>query len=116
MVGSGIQGLDVMTNGGLPQGSVTLVAGGAGTGKTLFSLHFVVAGVAAGEPALYVTFQETPEHLKAIAEGFGWDLGKYVDQGLLELLYTSPVEMGVDEHTEAIKDAIAGLWKSEILS
>jgi circadian clock protein KaiC len=106
MVGSGIQGLDVMTNGGLPQGSVTLVAGGAGTGKTLFSLHFVVAGVAAGEPALYVTFQETPEHLKAIAEGFGWDLGKYVDQGLLELLYTSPVEMGVDEHTEAIKDAI----------
>jgi circadian clock protein KaiC len=106
MVSSGIQGLDAMTNGGLPKGSVTLTAGGAGTGKTLLSLHFVMAGVLAGKPALYVTFQETPEHLKNIATGFGWDLGKFVDQGLLKILYTSPVEMGVDEHTEAIKDAI----------
>jgi circadian clock protein KaiC len=89
-----------MTKGGLPQGSVTLVAGGAGTGKTLLSLHFAMAGVYTGEPALYVTFQETPEHLKAIAEGFGWDLGAYIEQGLLEILYSSPVEMGVDEHTE----------------
>jgi circadian clock protein KaiC len=106
MVSSGVQGLDAMTKGGLPQGSVTLVAGGAGTGKTLLGLHFAMAGVRSGEPALYVTFQETPEHLKAIAEGFGWDLGTYVEQGLLQILYTSPVEMGVDEHTEAIKDAI----------
>ncbi len=105
--GSGVQGLDAMTKGGLPQGSVTLVAGGAGTGKTLLSLHFAMAGMSAGEPALYVTFQETPEHLKAIAEGFSWDLGAYVEQGMLEILYTSPVEMGVDEHTESIKDAIA---------
>lgn len=106
VVGSGVQGLDAMAKGGLPQGSVTLVAGGAGTGKTLLGLHFVMAGVAAGEPALYVTFQETPEHLKNIARGFGWDLGTFVDRGLLEILYTSPVEMGVDEHTEAIKEAI----------
>ncbi|MCG6860457.1 MAG: hypothetical protein LJE70_04135 [Chromatiaceae bacterium] len=106
VVGSGVQGLDAMAKGGLPQGSVTLVAGGAGTGKTLLGLHFVMAGVTAGEPALYVTFQETPEHLKNIARGFGWDLGTFVDKGLLEILYTSPVEMGVDEHTEAIKDAI----------
>ena len=114
-VGSGVHGLDAMSKGGLPQGSVTLVAGGAGTGKTLLSLHFVVAGITAGEPALYVTFQETPEHLKNIARGFGWDLGRYIDRGLLKILYTSPVEMGVDEHTESIKDAIAAVGARRVV-
>lgn len=107
MVQTGVAGLDRMTNGGVPRGSVTLAAGGAGTGKTLLCLHFIMNGVAAGEPGLFVAFQETPNHLKAIAQGFGWDLGKYIEQGLLKILYTSPVEMGVDEHTQVIKDAIA---------
>ena len=105
-VSTGIPGLDEMTRGGIPSGTVTLTAGGAGTGKTLVSLHFVMEGARQGEPGLYVTFQETPDHLKATARGFGWDMEDFVRQGLLKVLYTSPVEMGVDEHTQTIKWAI----------
>jgi circadian clock protein KaiC len=105
-VSTGIPGLDEMMRGGIPRGTVTLTAGGAGTGKTLVSLHFMVKGAQENEPGLYVTFQETPDHLKATARGFGWDLEDFIQRGLLKVLYTSPVEMGVDEHTQTIKAAI----------
>jgi circadian clock protein KaiC len=106
VISTGVAGLNEMTRGGIPRGTVTLTAGGAGTGKTLVSLHFVVEGARQNEPGLYVTFQETPDHLKATARGFGWDLEDFIQRGLLKVLYTSPVEMGVDEHTQAIKVAI----------
>jgi circadian clock protein KaiC len=41
---TGIQGLDEVTNGGLPRGRPTLVCGGAGSGKTLLAASFVVNG------------------------------------------------------------------------
>lgn len=106
LVGAGVAGLDTMMGGGIPRNSVTLVAGGAGTGKTLISLHFLMEGVHRKEPGLFVTFQETPEHIMHIAKGYGWDLKKAIQDGLLSILYTSPVEMGVDEHTAAIEKAI----------
>lgn len=114
-VSTGIQGLNDMMRGGIPRGTVTLTAGGAGTGKTLISLHFILEGIAQGEPGLYVSFQETPDHLKSITEGFGWHLDDFIEQGLLKLLYTSPVEMGVDEHTAAIKEAIAEIGAQRVV-
>jgi circadian clock protein KaiC len=57
--GSGIRGLDEITRGGLPAGRVTLVAGEAGTGKTVLGLQFLVAGAREfGEPGVLVTFEE----------------------------------------------------------
>jgi predicted aminopeptidase len=41
---SGIAGLDVMTDGGLPRGRTTLLVGGAGSGKTILALQFLVHG------------------------------------------------------------------------
>jgi len=42
---TGIQGFDQITDGGLPQGRITLIVGGPGTGKTLFAMQFLVNGV-----------------------------------------------------------------------
>ncbi len=91
---TGVAGLDEMLQGGFPQGSITLIAGGAGVGKTLLSLHFAINGIERGEPCLFVSFQETPSHLRALAGGFGWHLAQLEAQGLLKLFYTSPVELG----------------------
>ena len=41
---TGISGLDEITFGGIPQGRPTLVCGGPGCGKTLFSMEFLVKG------------------------------------------------------------------------
>ena len=112
---SGIPGLDEMLEGGYPRSSVTLVVGGAGSGKTLTGLEFIVQGVEAGEPGLMVTFQETPGHLASVARGFGWDLEAMQASGLLRLLYSSPVELSVDEHTAMIKDAIQEMGAKRVV-
>ena len=119
-ISTGISGLDEMFSGGIPEGTATLVAGGAGVGKTLVGLHFIIQGIQQGEPGVLVTFQETPEQLFTIAKGFGWDLPalcKVVD-GLcpvLKLLYTSPVELSVDEHAMLIKSAIQEIGAKRVV-
>ena len=59
---TGIDGLDEITGGGLPQGRPTLVCGGPGCGKTLLAMEFLVRGATAfDEPGAFIAFEETPE-------------------------------------------------------
>ncbi len=65
---TGIRGLDEITGGGLPRGRTTLVAGGAGSGKTLLGLQFLVAGAReCGEPGVLLTFEESTARVSATA-------------------------------------------------
>lgn len=114
-VPTGIEGLDRMTNGGLPKNSVTLLAGGSGVGKTITALHFIIEGVRLGEPGVYVTFQETMGHLNSSAKRFGWDLEEMERKKLLKVLYTSPVEMSVDQHTELIRNVAADIGAKRLV-
>lgn len=111
---TGVPGLDEMLFGGIPRGTATLVAGGAGTGKTLLGLHFIMAGVVAGEPGVFVTFQETPSQLQTIAKSFGWDLEKMEKEKKLKVLYTSPVELSVDEHAMLTRDTVREIGAKRI--
>jgi circadian clock protein KaiC len=102
----GLPELDTMLEGGLPAGSTTMVAGSAGTGKTIIGLHFIIAGTRSGQPGVIVTLQENPVQLQGIAKSFGWDLQALQAQGLLVHLYHSPVELQPDIHATLIKDAV----------
>jgi circadian clock protein KaiC len=74
-VSSGIQGLDEITGGGLPAGRPTLIAGAAGSGKTLFSLEFLVRGATDyGEPGVFMAFEERAEELVKNVASLGFDL------------------------------------------
>jgi circadian clock protein KaiC len=108
-VSTGIVGLDEMTLGGLPKGSSTLVAGGAGTGKTTLALHFLVEGAKNKEPGVMVTFQENESQLENIGKGFGWDLRKYKDKSLLKIIHTPPIELNIDEHILLLKKNLKGI-------
>ncbi|MGZ7048209.1 MAG: ATPase domain-containing protein, partial [Methanobacterium sp.] len=61
---TGIDGLDDVTGGGLPQGRPTLICGAAGCGKTIFAMEFIIHGAEMGEPGLFVSFEERTEDLK----------------------------------------------------
>lgn len=70
-----IQGLDEITGGGLPKGRPTLVCGGAGCGKTLFAMEFLVRGATQyNEPGVFISFEETEEELTANVASLGFDL------------------------------------------
>jgi circadian clock protein KaiC len=61
---SGISGFDQITRGGLPSGRTSLVCGGAGCGKTLFAIEFLVKGALLyGEPGVFIAFDETQDEL-----------------------------------------------------
>ena len=64
-----------MTHGGLPRGRTTLVVGGPGCGKTIFSMQFLVHGAqACDEPGIFVAFEETIGRIRVNMAGFGWDI------------------------------------------
>lgn len=78
---SGIRGFDEITGGGLPRGRPTLVCGGAGCGKTLFALEFLVRGaVDHGEPGVFVSFEETEAEIAVNAASLGFDVARLVAQ------------------------------------
>ena len=72
---SGIRGFDEVTGGGLPKGRPTLVAGGAGSGKTLFSMEFLIRGALEyGEPGVFMSFEESAGELAQNVASLGFDL------------------------------------------
>jgi len=83
---TGVQGLDGMLGGGFPPGSIVLVCGGPGAGKTILSLQYTAAAVGRGEPCVYVSLEEAMEKKKRYAEAFGWDLDSALKDGLLSVL------------------------------
>ncbi len=71
---TGLPGLDEVLHGGLISGRAYLVRGGPGTGKTTLGLHFLRAGVAAGEPGLLISLESSEAQLREDAAGQGLDL------------------------------------------
>ena len=81
---SGVAGLDEVTGGGLPRSRTTLVCGGAGCGKTLMGVQFLVRGALDhGEPGVLMVFEETAAALQQNVASLGWDLDDLVDRELL---------------------------------
>ena len=69
--------MDEITGGGLPSGRPTLVSGGAGSGKTLFGLEFLVRGATQySEPGVFISFEETIPDLTKNAASLGFDLDR----------------------------------------
>ncbi len=78
---TGIQGLDEITGGGLPQGRTTLVCGGPGCGKTLLATEFLVRGALQyDEPGVFMAFEETAEDLAKNVASLGIDLKGLIEQ------------------------------------
>lgn len=111
---TGIVALDNLLSGGLPQNKVFLVCGEAGTGKTIFCLQYVLAGMTRGENAVYVSIDEKPSHLLEDAESLGWDLKEYVDEKKIALLDVTPyftnVRMGKEKAVD-VRQLVTELTK-----
>lgn len=76
-VATGIEGLDLITEGGLPRGRTTLVTGSAGSAKTVFAVQFLAEGIRNGEPGVFVTFEEAPADIRTNMRGLGWDVAAW---------------------------------------
>jgi KaiC domain protein len=89
----GIEGLDEMILGGIPERSLMVAIGGAGTGKTTFGLQFLHRGLAAGDRGVYITLEESRDSIVRTADEKGWSFSEYVADDDLAVIDLDPVEM-----------------------
>ncbi len=99
---TGSPAIDKMMDGGIYKGSVTLVSGISGTGKTVLSVQFLTNAIAAGHKGLLVSLDEHPAQLIRNAKSLGFDLQALVDAGKLFIHYESPLELELDVHFDRI--------------
>lgn len=115
-VSTGVAGLDEMLGGGMPEGSILLVSGGAGTGKTILSLQYIVSAVSRGEPCVYISLEESMKKKIEYAKAFGWDLQKAIDDNMLDVLdlYMIPQSQGYVELYERVRGKLQFTLEKEI--
>jgi circadian clock protein KaiC len=98
---TGIQGFDEITGGGLPTGRPTLICGGAGCGKTLFGMEFIVRGAMQfNEPGVFMSFEETNEELTKNVASLGFDLDDLVKQKKIVLEHVHIERSEIEETGE----------------
>jgi KaiC/GvpD/RAD55 family RecA-like ATPase len=91
-ISTGVKGLDEMLGGGVPFERSILVCGGPGSGKTILGIQFLYKGIVEhNENGLYVSLDESPEHLKQDMAAFGWNLEKLESKQKLAIVDASPI-------------------------
>lgn len=106
---TGVPGFDDLFEHGIPQGNTVLVAGGAGSGKTIFCLQTLAYHAAKGDKCFYMSFEESEDRLKQHMKEFGWNADKMVKEGKLKIQRTNPFDI-----TRNV-DALLAQQKGELL-
>ena len=88
---TGIAGFDSISEGGLPSQRATLVAGTAGSAKTVFAVNYLAAGITqAKENGVFVTFEDSVGDVRRNMEGFGWDIAQWEKEGKWAFVDAAP--------------------------
>jgi KaiC/GvpD/RAD55 family RecA-like ATPase len=106
---TGVPGFDELFEKGIPKGSAVLVAGGAGSGKTIFCLQTFAFNASRGKKCLYMSFEESEERLTNHMKDFGWNAEKLIKSGQLKIQRFSPFDI-----TRSV-DAMLAKEKGELL-
>lgn len=105
-VTSGNKILDEMCGGGYLKGSIVLISGATGTGKTLLVTEFMKGGIESGERSMFFAFEESTEQIIRNASGWNIDLKKMEGEENLQLIALYPEVLNLEEHLIEIKKKI----------
>jgi len=98
---TGISGLDEVTEGGLPRGRPTLICGGAGSGKTLLAMEFIIRGITEfHEPGVFMAFEETAEDLARNVASLGFDVHALIAKKKMAIDYVHIERSEIEETGE----------------
>ena len=113
---TGIDGLDEMLGGGVPDKSITLLCGGPGVGKTILTLQYMMTAVERGEPCVYLSLEEPMVKKIENAKAFGWDIAKAEETDKIASLdiYMVPHSQGVVEPIDRRRGKIQFSIENEI--
>ncbi|MDH4161591.1 MAG: circadian clock protein KaiC [Nitrospirota bacterium] len=88
---TGIEGFDMISEGGLPKGRTTLIAGTSGSAKTVFAVQFLSEGIVKNDEAgVFVTFEEPPDDIRKNVMSLGWNVADWEQEGKWAFVDASP--------------------------
>jgi len=121
---TGISALDNIISGGIPRGTITLVSGPPGSGKTILCCQFLYEGIKNGEKCLFFTIDKKVEGLLDQTSQLGLDFQPAIDEGRAKFLYldihkklvyeTMANEILSDEYDRVVLDSITPLSEMPI--
>ncbi len=101
-VSTGVRGVDAMLDGGLWNGSLNLVSGPPGTGKSVLAQHFIDSGLRAGENCLLLSIKNTPDQILAQAQSLQMDWSAAYRSGALLIRHHDPTTLCVEEMIDGL--------------
>jgi circadian clock protein KaiC len=105
---SGIPGLDKLMTTGMRHGDATLIMGPSGVGKTTLAMRWITKGLEEGKHCLFVSFQDTADHLTEMGATFGWDIAAARASGDLVISYVSMGDLDLDVLANVVRVNLAG--------
>ena len=115
-MGFGIPELDTMLRGGVRSGSITMLLGSSGSGKTVFGMQFLAEGLKRGERGLFFGFFEHPDAIVAKCQRIGIDgIKDGIDNGLARVMWHRPIEGVIDEIGDSLFDAVRELNPARVV-
>ncbi len=111
----GIEGLDQMLHGGLLFGTVNLMLGTPGAGKSLTGLRWLYEGARQGEKTMMLSFHQSAERIRFRSKLLGFDLTPFTEKGNLKIQWVLPVERYMDEVVGQLLQAIAEYQPTRLL-
>jgi KaiC domain protein len=127
---SGIPGFDEIIGGGIPERSVILLSGIAGTGKTTFAFQFLLEGLKSDENGIYVALEEHPSQVRKNIEDFGWNVREFEEKKKIAFVdaFTSAIGKvkeyekfivqdisDINEFTEVLKNAVKDISAKRVV-
>jgi KaiC/GvpD/RAD55 family RecA-like ATPase len=83
---TGIDGLDALLNGGIPEGNLTLLSGPPGTGKSTLGHQFLINGAENGYSGIYISLGEARDRIIRNLQEYGWNVNEHIDNGQLKIM------------------------------
>ncbi len=106
MLSSGVAELDELLYGGLDQGTVTILSGPTGVGKTTTGLQFLVQAALEGKKGVLFQFEEAKRTIRKRAEAIDLPLQEALDSGVLSIVEIAPDKYTVGEFEHLLREAV----------
>ena len=106
LVSSGIPRLDELLGGGLETGTVTLITGPTGVGKSTLGVQFLAHTATSGKRAIMFSFEEPPSNIIKRSRQIERPIEHLLEQGVLKIVRVNPLELYPDQFLALVREAV----------
>jgi circadian clock protein KaiC len=106
LISSGLPEIDTLLHGGLERGTITIISGPSGVGKTTLGMQFMKQAAEHGERSVIYAFEEWSIMLLRRSENVNIPVKQMIERGTLSLIEVEPLRYTPDEFANMVRDDV----------